>query len=192
MQRLQRQVEQQGAEIRQLRQQLAAAQQGGAQQAAAAASAPAVAAGSVATPASSRMGQDLSLQVPGSSSTPQGGGSWVSFSATGGQGDAPTPTLLQPAAGGSFKGSSRLSASGGAAPAAAGNVAAAGATPASSTVQLEQQLRYKLDLSMCVRGRCRVVFGQGVQRVGGRQVLTGCAHPLTPAGAPTTWGEPCR
>lgn len=142
-------VQQQAAEIASLRERLQRAEQATGQQrqkqqqpasSTAASAAPAATplpAGASSTPASSRMGQDIRVQVPGSSD------SWVSFSAGGG-GDAPTPTLLQPAAAPvSVRGSSRRQGS--------SSGSALDCTPASGSVAqppaVEEALRSKLDLS---------------------------------------------
>ena len=132
-------AEQQAREIASLRERLQQAEQAASQRdggsTAGSAAPTAMPLPSSSTPASSRLGQDVRVQVPGS------GDSWVSFSAGGG-GDAPTPTLLQPAAPAtSARGSSRQlgSSSGGALDATPASVAQAPAK--------EEALRSKLDLS---------------------------------------------
>lgn len=139
-------VQQQAAEIAALRERLQRAEQATSQQrqrqqqrpagSSAASTAPAATPQAPSsTPASSRLGQDIQVQVPGSSD------SWVSFSAGGG-GDAPTPTLLQPAAAPvSVLGSSRQQAS--------SSGSALDCTPASvaQPPAVEEALRSKLDLS---------------------------------------------
>ncbi len=148
-------VQQQAAEIASLRERLQRAEQAASLQSsqqqqqqqrptnstaasAAPAATPLAAGPSSSTPAnSSRMGQDVRVQVPGSSD------SWVSFSAGSG-GDAPTPTLLQPAAAPvSVRGSTRRQGS--------SSGSALDCTPASGSVAQpparEEALRSKLDLS---------------------------------------------
>ncbi|PRW33784.1 putative serine threonine- kinase [Chlorella sorokiniana] len=142
-------VQQQAAEIASLRQRLQRAEQAPSQQqqqhrpagstaaSAAPAATPLAAGAPSSTPASSRMGQDVRVQVPGSSD------SWVSFSAGGG-GEAPTPTLLQPAAAtASVRGSSRRQGS--------SSGSALDCTPASGSAAqapaVEEALRSKLNLS---------------------------------------------
>ena len=160
IERLQRLVEQQGSEIKQLRQQLHGEQQprtnGSLTHATPVQSAGAAPSAVAATPASSRLGQAPRLEVPGSSnasgadspSSRAKASPWTSFSAAGGERDAPTPTLLQPAGGSTFAASSSSSRRPGeaAGPAAAG----AASTPASAATvaPLEDQLRSKLDLGL--------------------------------------------
>ena len=114
----------------------------------AASAAPTPAGGVASTPSSSRMGQDVpSMQAPGS------GDSWISFGGGGGarDGDAPTPTLLQPATGSSFRGSSG--------PADAGGPAETPATHAPHPS--EEALRARLDLSSAA------LAGQGARASAG-------------------------
>ena len=163
-------LQQQAAEIKQLRQQAGAGAQKAPQQqqeqqrqngsavAAAATPSPASAAAAStstsATPGSSRLGQDRQLEVPGSDS------SWVSFNAASSRElrDAPTPTLLKPA-GGSFKGSS-TSSSRPAAAEAQGQPGAAAAHSGSGT-PLEEAMRYKLDLGLGPSGSSSSGSGGG-------------------------------
>lgn len=137
-------VQQQAAEIAALRERLQRAEQATSQQrqqqrpagSTAASTAPAATPQAPSsTPASSRLGQDVRVQVPGSSD------SWVSFSAGGG-GDAPTPTLLQPAAASvSALGSSRQQAS------SSGSALDCTAASVAQPPAVEEALRSKLDLS---------------------------------------------
>lgn len=164
---LRRLAEQQAAEIKSLRLRAERAEAASAaaarqQQSQPQASLGASAAGAM-TPSDSRLGQNLSVAAPGS------GDSWVSFG--GAAGDAPTPTLLQPATGASFRGSSSSSA--------------AGPTPQSAS---EEALRSRLDLSSAAlagRNGSRAAAPPPPMRAGSGGGGTGpCSHPVAVTPSP--------